>query len=162
VRFWRVLDWTDSVLEEFSGWFCGKTSPVHLFWHSFDLALARYAGRSAPPLPQADGVTREAYSHEVIAFGFWPGDQQSPQPSFYSYAAPEPRGLRARPLEPAAAGWTERGQGSLAVLPYEAVRQAADPRATLLSFLESAYQAGAGAAGWPIADLTSSWHPRRT
>jgi hypothetical protein len=159
VRFWRILDWTDGVFEEFAGWFTGKTSPVHLFWHSLDLAFSRFNGRRAPPLPGADPVTREAYSHEVVAFGFWPGDDELREPSYYSYTAPEPAGLREQPLLPEAAAWSPRGDALLAVLPYEMVRTAADPGATLLAFLESAYQAGADAAGWDRADLASAWHP---
>jgi hypothetical protein len=155
-RFWRVLDWTDGVFEEFSGWFCGKTSPVHLFWHSFDLALTRFSGRRAPSLPDADAVTREAYTHEVVSFGFWAGDANLREPAYYSYTAPEPAGLRDRPLRPDGAAWSDQG---LALLTYETVRAAADPRATLLEFLESAYEAGADAAGWNRADLESSWCP---
>jgi hypothetical protein len=158
-RFWRILDWSDGVLEEFSGWYCGKTSPVHLFWHSFDLALTRFGGRRAPELPGADQVTREAYTHEVVSFGFWAGDQNVREPSYYSYTAPEPAGLRDAPLRPEQANWTEQGAGSLAILRYEDVRTAADPRSTLLAFLESAYRAGAGAAGWDVGDLSSSWCP---
>ena len=159
VRFWRILDWTDEVFEEFAGWYCGKTSPVHLFWHSFDLAVTRFGGRRAPALATADAVTREAYSHEVVSFGFWAGDQKVREPAYYSYAAPEPAGLREQPLRPEQAGWIEQGASSLALLPFEAVREAADPRATLLAFLESAYQAGATALGWDRAELTSSWCP---
>ena len=160
VRFWRILDWSDSVFDEFSGWFSGKTSPVHLFWHSLDLAFSRYAGRTAPVPADIDPVNREAYSHEVIAFGFWAGDEQSPEPSFYSYTSPEPNDLHARTLEPDEAHWTQRGPGSLALLPYDAVRTAPDPRTKLLTFLDSTYEAGARAAGWPIEELESSWHPR--
>ena len=155
-RFWRVIDWTDRVLEEFSGWFRGKTSPVHLFWHSFDLAMGRFSGRPAP-VAGADPVSREAYSAEVIAFGFWAGDDSVPEPTYYSYTAPEPAGLREQPL--AAGQWIDSGTGCLAVLPYEAVRTARDPRELLLSFLQGAYEAGAGAAGWDQAALTSSWCP---
>ncbi len=158
-RFWRVLDWSDGVLEEFSGWFCGKTSPVHLFWHSLDLAVSRFGGKRAPVSPNADPVTREAYSHEVISFGFWPGDQTVREASFYSYTSPEPPGLRQEPLSPKAAKWTDQGSGSLARLSFEDVRTAKEPRATLLGFLESAYQAGTRAAGWNRAELASSWCP---
>jgi Family of unknown function (DUF5996) len=158
-RFWRILDWTDSVFEEFAGWFCGKTSPVQLFWHSFDLALARFGGGRAPALPDADAVTQEAYSHEVIAFGFWAGDERVRAPTFYSYTAPEPPGLRETRLLPSGARWLEQGAGSLAVLPYELVRSSASPKRTLLAFLESAYQAGARLAGWDRAELQSSWCP---
>jgi Family of unknown function (DUF5996) len=159
VRFWHILDWSDTVFERFAGWFCGKTSPVHLFWHSLDLAVTRFSGRRAPPLPDADAVTREAYTHEVISFGFWAGDQNVGEPAYYSYTAPEPDGLRDRPLEPEDAFWAEQGTGSLAILRYDAVRTADDPEATLLTFLESAYEAGADAAGWNRADLESSWCP---
>jgi Family of unknown function (DUF5996) len=158
-HFWRVLDWTDSVFEEFAGWYCGKTSPVHLFWHSFDLALTRFGGKRAPTLPDADPVTREAYSHEVVSFGFWAGNADVREPAYYSYTAPEPTDLRRRPLQPGQARWIEWGSGSLALLPYEVVRTAADPKRALLAFLESAYQAGAGASGWDVADLRSSWCP---
>ncbi len=158
-RFWRILDWTDSVLEEFAGWFCGKESPVHLFWHGLDLALARYGGKRAPASAELDPVNREAYSHEVIAFGLWAGDENLREPTFYSYTAPEPPGLRERRLRPDDARWIEQGAGSLAVLPYESVRTAPDPRSTLLSFFQSAYEEGATLAGWDRAELESAWCP---
>ena len=158
-RFWRILDWTDGVFEEFSGWYCGKTSPVHLFWHSLDLAVTRFGGRRAPAVPGADPVTQEAYTHEVVSFGFWAGDQNLREPSYYSYTAPEPAGLREQPLRPEEAYWTEQGGGSLGLLPYRAVRAAPDPKAVLLAFLESAYEVGAGLAGWDRAELESSWCP---
>jgi uncharacterized protein DUF5996 len=158
-RFWRILDWSDGVFEEFSGWSCGKTSPVHLFWHSLDLAVTRFSGRRAPALPDADGVTREAYSHEVVSFGFWARDERLREPAYYSYTAPEPVGLRDETLRPAGARWIELGSGSLAVLEYDAVRASADPRATLLEFLQSTYVAGAGRAGWDLGELRSTWCP---
>ena len=158
-KFWRALEWSQRILEEFSGWYCGKTSPVHFFWHSFDLALTRFGGDRAPLLDDADAVTREAYSHDLISFGFWPGDENTPQASFYSYTAPEPPALRQSPLQPANATWVDQGPGSLARLAYEDVRSSKDPRVTLLSFLESAYRAGADAAGWNRTDLESSWCP---
>jgi hypothetical protein len=158
-RFWRILDWTDEVFEEFAGWYCGKTSPVHLFWHSFDLAVSRFGARRAPSMPDADAVTNEAYSHEVVSFGFWAGDRNVREPTYYSYTAPEPAGLRLRPLRPEEAFWADQGSSSLARLPYEAVRTAGDPKRALLAFLESAYQAGASASAWDAADLASSWCP---
>jgi hypothetical protein len=157
-RYWRVLDWTDWVFEEFAGWFCGKTSPVELFWHSFDLAVTRFSGRRAPALPDADPVTQEAYTHEVISFGFWPGDANVREPTYYSYTAPEPAGLRDQQLVPGAA-WVDQGAGSMAALPYDAVRTSPDPRRTLLAFLQSAYVAGAEAAHWESGDLASSYCP---
>ncbi len=158
-RYWRALRWVDSVLDEFSGWFCGKQSPVHLFWHSLDLAYARFSGRRAPQRAEADAVTREAYSHEVISFGFWPGDDELPDASFDSYTAPEPPGLRDHALYPADARWLERGSGSLAVVSYDVIRAAPDPRRQLLAFLQGAYEAGVTAAGWDATDLVSSACP---
>jgi hypothetical protein len=155
-RFGRILDWSDSVLEEFSGWFNGKTSPVHLFWHSFDLAVTRFSGRPAQPL-EADRVTREAYTHEVISFGFWPGDENIGDAAYYSYTAPEPDGLRDQPLS--AGAWVESGSGSLAILPYQAVRTASNPKTTLLAFCQSAYEAGARLAGWDTTSFQSTWCP---
>ena len=158
-RFWHTLGWVDGVLEEFSGWFCGKQSPVHLFWHGLDLAYTRFSGRPAPPREDADGVTREAYSHEVISFGFWAGDDSVPESSFYSYTAPEPPGLTRSTLYPASARWREGPTGSLALLSHDDVRTAADPRARLLAFLQSSYEAGVEAAGWDAAALASSACP---
>jgi uncharacterized protein DUF5996 len=156
-RFGRVLDWSDLVLEEFSGWFNGKTSPVHFFWHSFDLAVTRFSGRRAAPPPGHDPVNDEAYSHEVISFGFWPGDDTVGDAAYYSYTAPEPAGLRDQPLPVGA--WTDSRGGSLAVLPYEAVRAAPDPRTALLAFCQGAYEAGARLAGWDTAAFSSRWCP---
>jgi hypothetical protein len=159
-RFHDVLCWVDATLQEFAGWFAGKSSPVHLFWHSFDLAVTRFSGLRAPDMPTADAVTREAYSHEVISFGFWPGDATVRTPTFYSYTAPEPPGLTDGPLRPDAALWVPTGASHQARLDYEDVRQAGDPRAELLAFLQSAYEAGAAAAGWDEPGLRSSWDPR--
>ena len=159
-RFWRVLDWTDAVFEEFAGWFCGKTSPVHLFWHSFDLAVTRFGGSRGPSLPKADAVTREGYSHELVSFGFWAGDASLREPSYYAYASPEPKGLREQPLRPDEAKWGDVGTSSLALLSYDVVRSAPEPRAKLLSFLESVYEAGADGLGWDRADLASPWGPK--
>ena len=123
----------------------------------FDLAQTRFSGRSVTPPPDADSVTQEAYSAEVISFGFWAGDERIPEPSYYSYTAPEPADLTERPLAPDGAAWASGPTGSLALLPYDAVRTAADPTAALLEFLQSAYEAGADTAGWDRAEL----RPRR-
>ena len=149
-RFWEILVWVDTVFWEFGGGFVGKTTPIHLFWHSFDLVITRFSGRTAPPIEGANRVAREAYSHEVISFGFWAGDANVREPAFYAYAWPEPAGLRDMPL-PAPARWVEQRGSSMALLSYEAVRASQDPRACLLGFLESAYQAGATLAGWDPA-----------
>jgi hypothetical protein len=161
-RFWRILDWSDGVLEEFAGWYCGKTSPVHIFWHSFDLALTRFNGQVAPPRIDLDPVDQEAYSHDVVSFGFWAGDSRMREPTYYAYAAPEPPDVREQPLRPERARWMELGGGSLAVLPYDVVRTASDPRRTLLAFLESTYRAGARGPGWTVDELTSTWCPDST
>jgi hypothetical protein len=152
-RYWRALTSGALVLEEFAGWFNGKHSPVHLFWHSFDLAHSRFSGRRAPVREGAGVVEAEAYSHEVISFGFWAGDDKVPYPAYYSYTAPAPVGLIDQPLHPAQAQWDP--SAGTAVVPYEVIRQAADPRGTLLAFFQSAYLAGARTAGWHIEDLAT-------
>lgn len=152
-RFWRTIASSAMVLEEFAGWFNGKHSPVQLFWHSFDLAHARFSGRRAPVREGAGVVEAEAYSHEVIAFGFWAGDDKVPFPAYYSYTAPAPDGLTEQPLQPADAQWD--ASAGMAVLPYDVVRRSEDPRGTLLAFCQSAYLAGARAAAWDVDDLTT-------
>jgi hypothetical protein len=158
-RFLHVLQWSADVLEEFAGWYCGKASPVHVFWHSLDLAVGRFSGKRAPTVPGVDAVTAEAYSHEIISFGFWAGDARNHFPAYYSYTAPEPAGLTEQPLRPESANWTPQGNGSLAILRYDDVRTAADPKGTLLEFLQSAYEAGASLAGWDLADTATQWCP---
>jgi hypothetical protein len=152
-RFHKTLVAVDDILEEFRGRFLGKSTPVHLFWHSFDLALTRFSGKRVTPREGAGLVEREAYSHEVISFGFWFGDDKVPAPAFYSYTAPEPAGLADEPLAPAAASWQESNGAHLALLMYDDVRSAADPRKMVLEFLESAYLAGARLAEWDVRDL---------
>jgi hypothetical protein len=144
-RFHRILSWTDQVFKEYAGRFNGKQSPVHLFWHSFDLAVARFSGKRVTLPEDVDTVTREAYSHEVISCGFWTGDATVHEPAFYSYTAPEPEGLTAQPLRPETASWQE---GGTALLTYEEIRKSNSPRDTLLEFIESAYRAGAKTASW--------------
>ena len=127
-RFLRVLQWSADVLEEFAGWYCGKASPVHVFWHGFDLAISRFSGKRAPAHPASTPVTAEAYSHEVISFGFWAGDKPSAFPAYYSYTAPEPAGLTKQALRPGSAEWVARGNGSLAILRYDDVRALGRPQ----------------------------------
>jgi hypothetical protein len=160
-RFWRVLLFADQVFTEFSGWYSGKQSPVHVFWHSFDLALTRFSGRPAPVSESADAVSREAYSHEVISFGFWAGDGTVRRPTFYSYTAPEPPGLTEERLRPPLARWASPyGSSNFAMLDYDDVRNAPDPRRLLLQFLQSAYEAGARRGGWDTDALASSTAPK--
>lgn len=156
-RFHKALDWTGSVFEEFSGWFAGKQGPVQLMWQSLDLSLTRFSGRPGIKSAQ-DLVNREAYSQEVILFGFWMGDENThPDACYWAFMVPEPKGLRQVPV--AGAEWSKIG---LAVMPYENVRSAPDPRKMLLDFLQSAYEAAAGLAGWDQAALDSAWRPRKT
>lgn len=152
-RYHEVMLWVDQIFKAFAGRFNGKQSPPQLFWHSFDLALNRFSGRRATLPEGTDPVTREAYSHEVISFGFWPGDAEVREPAFYSYTAPEPRGLTEQPLGIEVASWQK---GGTAILPYEAVRNSGSPRGTLLEFLQNAYLAGARTAGWDVQDLETS------
>jgi hypothetical protein len=154
-RYWQVLSQVNLVLEEFAAGYSGKVSPVHHFWHTFDIACTRFSDRVVDQPADSDPVTREAYSREVISSGFWFGDDAFPEPAFYSYTAPEPEGLDDEPLLPGAAQWIEQRGGHLAVLRYDDARAAADPRGTVLSFYESAYQAGARRAEWDIARLAS-------
>ena len=154
-RYWQVLGQVNLLLEEFAARFSGKVSPVHHFWHTFDIAHTRFSDRRVDQPPTNDPVTREAYSREVISFGFWFGDDRFPEPAFYSYTAPEPRGLAREPLRPKAAWWLPRDGSHLAVLRYEDARAEAHPRASVLDFYESAYQAGATLAGWEVERLAS-------
>jgi hypothetical protein len=152
-RFWRALAQADRVLCLFRTGFLGKASPVQFFWGSFDLAVTRFSGRVAPPHPGGipglpDAVTREAYSHEVCSAGFWPGSDACPQAAFYAYAYPTPDGFAQAAVEPADAFWCAP-MGEF-LLPYEAVRTAADPNAALLGFLQSTYTAAATLAGWVL------------
>jgi hypothetical protein len=153
-RYHQVLVSVDDIFEEFRGRFTGKSTPVHVFWHSMDLALTRFSGKPAPPIDGANMVTREAYSHEVISFGFWAGDEKPNSvaaPAFYSYTAPKPEGLESEPLHPDKAFWAP--DGGMALLLYDDVRATKEPRETVLRFLESAYQAGAKRAGWDVHSL---------
>jgi hypothetical protein len=154
-RYWQVLSQVNLVLEELAARFSGKVSPVHHFWHTFDLAHTRFSDRHVDQPATADPVTREAYSREVISFGFWFGDDRFAEPAFYAYVAPEPPGLADQPLEPQAAWWDPRNGSHLAVLRYDDARTSEDPRAGVLGFYESAYQAGARLAGWDIERLAS-------
>ncbi|MET8342352.1 DUF5996 family protein [Streptomyces microflavus] len=148
-RYWTVLTQVMLILERYAAGYSGKTSPVHHFWHTFDIAVTRFSDRHVAQGLSTDPVTREAYSREVISSGFWFGDERSyPEPAFYSYTAPEPGGLQLQPLEPAAARWTESNGSHLALLPYDEVRTEPDASAAILRFYDSAYAAGARLADW--------------
>lgn len=156
-RFWRILNQSDRVLRQFRCGFTGKSSPVHFFWGSFDLAVSRFSGRTAPPHPggipnMADWVTRLAYSHEVSSCGFWPGGGPIPEPSFYAYAYPEPPGFKDYPVHPTALACYDDTVREF-ILPYEAVRTAGDPDAMILAFAQSTYEAAAELGHWDRAAL---------
>lgn len=150
-RFWQVLVLCDTIFKEFRAGFIGKDSPVHFFWGSFDLCVTRFSGRRAPERPGADSITREAYSHEVISAGFWPGGGDIKGAAFYAYAAPEPPGFGEEKVKPAAAFYHPQMKEFL--LMYDDVRRAASPREALLSFLQSTYEAGAKLARWDRKEL---------
>jgi len=150
-RFWRILLSVECVFEEFRAKFIGKSSPVHFFWGSFDLAVTRFSGRRAPERPGADPVTQEAYSHEVSSLGFWPGGPKVPGPAFYSYMAPEPLGFRDSAVKPGAAHYdAELGEF---ILMYGDMRKASSPAQVLLEFCQSTYEAGATLAKWDRSSL---------
>jgi len=150
-RFWRILVTADTIFKEFRARFLGKASPVHFFWGSFDLAATRFSGRRAPERAGADSITREAYSHEAISAGWWPGGGDIAGPAFYAYAAPEPPGFRESVARPEKAFYSSPLGEFL--LMYDDVRAANDPRAALLEFLESTYEAGANLGNWDRAAL---------
>jgi uncharacterized protein DUF5996 len=154
-RYWQTLSRVNLLLERYAANWSGKTSPVHHFWHTFDIAVTRFSDRHVDPGPDADSVTREAYSREVISSGFWFGDDEFREAAFYSYTAPEPAGLPDEPLRPAAARWLERRGSHLAVLTYADARRHPDPGAAVLDFYDSAFQAGARRAGWDLAPNAS-------
>ena len=150
-RFWRILVSADTILKEFRGRFIGKSSPVHFFWGSFDLAVTRFSGRRAPERPGADHLTKEAYSHEVSSVGWWPGGGDITSPAFYSYAAPEPPGFKQAPARPAKAFYSTQLNEFL--FNYDDLRAAPDPKAALLDFCQSTYEAAATLGNWDRASL---------
>ncbi len=150
-RFWRILVSVDEVFQEFRSGFIGKCSPVHFFWGSFDLAVSRFSGRRAPTRPGADPITREAYSHEVISAGFWPGGGEVKGPAFYSYTAPAPLDLDKQPVGPTGAFYHRTL--SEFILMYDDIRRLEDPKAAILEFLQATYEAGANLAKWDRSAL---------
>jgi hypothetical protein len=144
-KFWRILLSSSAVFTQFRAGFIGKCSPVHFFWGSFDLAVTRFSGRKAPERPGADAITREAYSQEVSSVGFWPGGN-GVDAAFYSYAAPEPQGMKETAVRPGATRY-DKALGEFILL-YEDVRRASSPTAALLEFCQSTYEAAANLGNW--------------
>ena len=153
-RFWRILVRTASVMKRHRSRFIGKASPVHFFWGAFDLALSFFSGRRAPERPNADSMTREGYSHEVISCGFWPGNESFPEPVFYAYISPEPPGFRSVPVVPSAAFYSE--QLGEYLLRYDDLRSADRPEEALLDFYRSTYEAAARLGKWDLESLERS------
>src|SRR6476659_6204365 len=151
--WWRALARSASVMNEFRASFIGKSSPVHFWWGAFDLAVTRFNGRRAPERPGADAMTKEAYSHEVISAGFWPGSGTLNEPAYYAYAAPEPEGFKTARVRPAQAFYGDAGAGGEYFLKYEAVRTSPSPSAALMDFLQSTYDAGATLGNWNRKEL---------
>jgi hypothetical protein len=154
-RFWRLLTIADTLLKRFSTSFYGEISPVHFFWGSFDLAVTRFNGKKAPPRPGADAVQAEAYSHEVISAGIWPGNGGYGRAAIYSYAAPVPDGLNEVVLQ--GKGAFNQTMGEF-LLDYSDVRETPDPAGTVLQFLEETYSAAADSARWDRASLDRNAH----
>lgn len=145
-RFWVILRQIDIIFQKFWGRFSGKSSPPQLFWHNMDLALARFSGRKAPEKKDVSVVEQEAYSHEVIAFGFWAGDEKVRAPALYGYAAPSPQSLFDEPLLPEEASWN--AEAGMALMMYDDIRESRKVENKILDFLESVYQAATKRAGW--------------
>jgi hypothetical protein len=148
-RFWRILQSSAKVMEQFRAKFIGKSSPVHFFWGSFDLACTRFSGRPAPPRKGA--ISGPAYSHEVCSAGFWPGGGAVDGPAYYSYTVPQPAGIEKAVVRPSTAGWNS--QLSEFILMYDDVRQASSPEKALYEFLESTYQVGSRLGNWDCPAL---------
>ncbi len=159
-QLWQAFVEADVAFQTFKGRFIGKSSPPQIFWHSFDIALTFFSGKPAPFHMGMDSVSQEAYSHEVISFGFWPGDDDIDEPAFYAYVYPEPDNLLEIPLRPREAFWSQQARGTLAILPFRALTNHQPRSQAILDFMESVFEGGAAAAQWngensrllPLAD----------
>jgi hypothetical protein len=151
--WWRAMAHGADVMNEFRAGFIGKSSPVHFWWGGFDLAVTRFSGRRAPERAGADAMTKEAYSHEVISAGFWPGSGTLNEPAYYAYAAPEPDGFKTAKVRPPQAYYGDAGAGGEYFLKYQDVQRSSSPRQTLMDFLQSTYDAGATFGKWDRKEL---------
>lgn len=153
-KFWKIMLWNHHVFQEFSGRFYGKSCPVHIYWHHLDLVVTRFSGKKLPRMDKGARVLeKETYSHEQISFGFWVGDNNVPEPMYYSYTYPSPEGISEIALDPPEAHWQGSNGSPMALLRYADVLRSSNPKQTVLNFLESAYRAGAKKAGWNIDEL---------
>ncbi|MFB9055628.1 DUF5996 family protein [Mariniflexile ostreae] len=150
---WQILLKIDMIFQEFSGRFYGKTCPVHIYWHHFDLVVTRFSGNRGPNMETTSQVELEAYSHELISFGFWFGDDNIKEPAFYSYTYPAPEHIEKEPLQPKSAKWQDSNGSPMALLLYKDLLKSEHPKQDILNFMESSYQAGATLAGWDLEDL---------
>ncbi len=154
-KFWTLMQWNNSILQEFSGRFYGKSCPVHIYWHHLDLVVTRFSGKKLPAMDASARVLeKDTYSHEQISFGFWAGDPNVPEPMYYSYTYPAPKGIDEETLQPSIARWQDSNGSPMALLRYEDVRKSSNPRKAVLDFLESTYRAGAKRAQWNLEELT--------
>ncbi|SRX54439.1 DUF5996 family protein [Aequorivita sp. CIP111184] len=153
-NFWKIMQWNNSIFQEFSGRFYRKSCPVHIYWHHLDLVVTRFSGKKLPPMDASARVLeKDTYSHEQISFGFWVGDKNMPEPMYYTYTYPSPKGIDNETLQPEGAKWQDSNGSPMALLSYETVKCSSNPRKAVLDFLESAYQAGAKCANWDIEEL---------
>ena len=152
-KAWKIMVQVDMVFKKFSGKSYSKTCPVHIYWHHLDLVVTRFSGEEAPDMGDVSQVEKEAYSHEVISFGFWFGDDTIKEPAFYSYTYPSPEGIDKEPLQPKSAKWQDSNGSPMALLLYKDIRTSDNPKQEIMDFLESSYQAGAKLAGWDIEAL---------
>ncbi len=152
-KAWKILLQIAMVFQEFSGRSYSKTCPVHIYWHHIDLVVSRFSGKKGPKLDTTSQVELEAYSHEMISFGFWFGDDTIKEPAFYSYTYPSPKGIDKEPLKPNTAKWQDSNGSPMALLLYNDLLKSDNPKQQILDFLESSYQAGAKLAGWDIETL---------
>lgn len=152
-RYWKILLKLDYLFREFNRDYLGKVCPIQLYWHSFDLAVTRFSGKKAPPMPEAGRVDQEAYSHEVISYGFWAGDDNIPDAALYSYTSPSPEGLEKESLKPEKAYWNIDSGSPMALLMYEDLRKTQNPNQAVLEFLKSAWVAGTKKANWDVNSL---------
>jgi hypothetical protein len=156
-NFHKILLQADRIMKDFRGSFLGKASPVHFFWGSFDLTSTRFSGRKAKPISNADIITKEAYSHEVISVGFWPGSGNILEPAFYAYAVPEPIGFNSsEEIKPQKAFYNDPTKGY--ILKYSDVRNSSNPDQMIMDFFESTYDVGATLAGWDRKNLERNFH----
>lgn len=152
-KAWQILVQVNMVLEEFSGRSYSKTCPVHIYWHHMDLVVTRFSGNKAHKMNTTSNVELEAYSHEVISFGFWFGDDKIKEPAFYSYTYPAPKGIDKEKLQPKSAKWVDANSSPMAILLYNDMREKDNAKDLIMEFLESSYQAGASRSGWDIEGL---------